>query len=132
MYLWAPARIHLRRLPGALSGVVGALRRQRRLPARDSRDPGPRARPREGRVSPRARAAVFLIGAAGLAALLGWGIAGLAPFGDFAGAYGTLLPRVEPQGRHAANVVAAVGFDYRGFDTLGEELVLFSSVIGLA
>ena len=83
-------------------------------------------------MSPRARAAVFLIGAAGLAALLGWGIAGLAPFGDFAGAYGTLLPHVEPQGRHAANVVAGVVFDYRGFDTLGEELILFSSVMGVA
>jgi multicomponent Na+:H+ antiporter subunit B len=34
--------------------------------------------------------------------------------------------------RHVTNVVAAVTFDYRGFDTLGEELMLFTAVMGVA
>lgn len=32
----------------------------------------------------------------------------------------------------ANNVVTAILFDYRGFDTLGEATVLFTAVIGLA
>ena len=72
------------------------------------------------------------VGLAGLAALLVWGVLGLEPFGQYPGPYGTLLNAVEPGERHAANVVAAVVFDYRGFDTLGEELILFCAVMGLA
>ena len=34
--------------------------------------------------------------------------------------------------RHATNVVSAVVFDYRAIDTLGEELVLFCAVTGMA
>src|SRR5207248_1487676 len=33
---------------------------------------------------------------------------------------------------HATDVVAAVNFDYRALDTLGEELILFASVVGVA
>ena len=33
---------------------------------------------------------------------------------------------------HATNVITAVNFDYRGFDTLGEEFILFAAVLGLA
>jgi multisubunit Na+/H+ antiporter MnhB subunit len=32
----------------------------------------------------------------------------------------------------ANNVVTAVLFDYRGFDTLGEATVLFTAVVGVA
>ena len=32
----------------------------------------------------------------------------------------------------ASNVVTAVVFDYRGFDTLGEASVLFASILGIA
>jgi multisubunit Na+/H+ antiporter MnhB subunit len=31
----------------------------------------------------------------------------------------------------AANVVAAIILDYRGYDTLGEAVVLFTSVLGV-
>jgi len=34
--------------------------------------------------------------------------------------------------RAANNVVTAVVFDYRGFDTLGEATVLFTAVVGVA
>jgi multicomponent Na+:H+ antiporter subunit B len=80
----------------------------------------------------RGRIALFAAGIAGLAAVLAWGVAGLEPFGHYPGPYGTLLNAVDPQERHAANVVAAVTFDYRGVDTLGEELILFCAVMGLA
>jgi len=83
-------------------------------------------------MSARARLGVFAAGALGLTALLAWGFAGLPAFGDFHGAYGTLLPHAAPSERHTANVVAAVVFDYRGFDTIGEELILFCAVMGVA
>jgi multicomponent Na+:H+ antiporter subunit B len=79
-----------------------------------------------------ARLAVFGAGAAGLAFLLVWGMSGLAPFGEYPGPYGEVLNRVELAERHATNVVAAVVFDYRGFDTLGEELILFAAALGVA
>ena len=34
--------------------------------------------------------------------------------------------------RSTTDVVTAVNFDYRGFDTLGEEFILFAAVIGVA
>jgi multicomponent Na+:H+ antiporter subunit B len=34
--------------------------------------------------------------------------------------------------RKATNVVAAVTFDYRGVDTMGEEFILFAAVVGVA
>ena len=80
----------------------------------------------------RARTALFLVAAAGLGALLGWGVSGLPAFGDFHGAYGSFLSEAALGQRHTTNVVAAVVFDYRAFDTLGEELMLFAAVTGTA
>jgi multicomponent Na+:H+ antiporter subunit B len=78
------------------------------------------------------RLGLFLVAVAGLAALLGWGVAGLPAFGDYHGPYGLVLNQVALGERHTTNVVAAVVFDYRGFDTLGEELMLFAAVAGVA
>jgi multicomponent Na+:H+ antiporter subunit B len=75
---------------------------------------------------------MFLIGAAGLAALLGWGMAGLPAFGAFHGAYALLIDHVVVAERHATDAVTAVNFDYRALDTLGEEFILFTAVVGLA
>jgi multicomponent Na+:H+ antiporter subunit B len=83
-------------------------------------------------VSARTRLWLFLVAGAGLAALLGWGVAGLPAFGDYHGPYGLVLNQVALGERHTTNVVAAVVFDYRGFDTLGEELMLFASVTAVA
>jgi multicomponent Na+:H+ antiporter subunit B len=83
-------------------------------------------------VSVRTRTALFLVAGAGLAALLGWGVAGLPAFGEFEGPYALFLDQVALGQRHTTNVVAAVVFDYRGFDTLGEELILFAAVTGVA
>jgi multicomponent Na+:H+ antiporter subunit B len=82
-------------------------------------------------VSRRARIAVFAVAAAGLAALLVAGVLDLPAFGHYQGAYGNQLNREAVAERHTTNVVTAVVFDYRGFDTLGEEFILFASVVGV-
>jgi multicomponent Na+:H+ antiporter subunit B len=79
-----------------------------------------------------ARRKLFLIGAVGFAVLLLWGISGLPEFGRYDHPYGLLLNRVAVTQTHATNVVAAVTFDYRGFDTFGEEFILFGAVLGTA
>ena len=79
-----------------------------------------------------ARRILFFAGAAGLAALLLWGIAGLPDFGHYRGPYGHILNAVGVHQRHATDVVAAVVFDYRGFDTLGEEIILFAAASAVA
>jgi multicomponent Na+:H+ antiporter subunit B len=83
-------------------------------------------------VSERARLALFFAGAAGLAVLLAWAFTGLPSFGAFNGAYALLINHVVVAQRHATDAVTAVNFDYRGLDTLGEEFILFTSVVGLA
>jgi multicomponent Na+:H+ antiporter subunit B len=83
-------------------------------------------------VSRRARLLLFVASAAALGALLLWAVAGAPDFGHYHGPYGTILKSVAPPERHVTNVVASVVFDYRGFDTLGEELILFASVMGVA
>lgn len=82
-------------------------------------------------MSRRSRLAVFAVAGASLGAFLLWGLAGLPHFGDYHGEYGRLLNQVGVAERHASNVVGAVVFDYRGFDTLGEEFILFASVLGV-
>lgn len=83
-------------------------------------------------MSERTRTLLFAAGALGLAALLGWAIAGLPSFGDFNGAYALLIDHVAVAQRHATDAVTAVNFDYRALDTLGEEFILFAAVTGVA
>ncbi len=83
-------------------------------------------------MSTRIRLVVFLTFAAGFAALLGWGLSGLPAFGDYRGPYGDLVNASGVPERHVTNMPTAVNFDYRGFDTLGEEYILFAAVTGLA
>ena len=78
------------------------------------------------------RTGLFTVSVAGLTALLLWGVAGLPDFGHYRGPYGKVLNSVAVGERHATNVVAAVTFDYRGVDTMGEEFILFASVMGVA
>ena len=76
-------------------------------------------------MSRRLRVGVFAAAGAALGGFLLWGLAGLPAFGLYSGEYGRLLSSVGVQQRHASNVVGAIVFDYRGFDTLGEEFILF-------
>ena len=80
----------------------------------------------------RGRRIVFLVGAVGLALFTLWGCADLPDFGHYLGPYGDVLNAVAVPERHITDVVTAVNFDYRGFDTLGEEFILFAAVIGVA
>jgi multicomponent Na+:H+ antiporter subunit B len=75
---------------------------------------------------------VFLAAGAVAGALLLWGLTGLPPYGVYPGPYGDVLNQVAVAERHATNVVAAVAFDYRAFDTMGEEFILFAAVVGVA
>ena len=78
------------------------------------------------------RLGLFAVSGAGLGALLLWAVAGLPDFGHYRAPYGNVLNAVVPSERHVSNVVAAVVFDYRGVDTLGEEFILFSAALGVA
>jgi multicomponent Na+:H+ antiporter subunit B len=54
----------------------------------------------------------------------------LPAFGHYPGPYGDILNAVGTNERHGTNIVTLVNFAYRGFDTLGEEYMLFAAVIG--
>lgn len=79
-----------------------------------------------------ARYVFFALAAAGMAAALGVAFAGLPAFGSTTTAYASLLNRLSIPLRHATDVVATVSFDFRGFDTLFEEFILFSAVAGVS
>jgi multicomponent Na+:H+ antiporter subunit B len=83
-------------------------------------------------VTPVLRRRLFLAAAVVAGALLLWGLSGLPDYGIYRGPYGDVLNTVAVSERHATNVVAAVAFDYRGIDTLGEEFILFAAVLGVA
>jgi multicomponent Na+:H+ antiporter subunit B len=82
-------------------------------------------------VSRRVRIAVFLPAVALFGFLLAWSLVAIPRFGEYRGPYGFLLNRVVTPERHMTNVVTAVVFDYRGFDTMGEEFILFVAVMGV-
>jgi multicomponent Na+:H+ antiporter subunit B len=75
---------------------------------------------------------LFFLGMLGFGVLYLWGLKGLPDFGRYEGVYGITLNKVAVAQTHATNLVAAVTFDYRGFDTLGEEFILFAAVVGVA
>jgi multicomponent Na+:H+ antiporter subunit B len=81
-------------------------------------------------VTARARRLLVLAALVAFGAALASALADLPAFGAFAGAYGSLLPRLVPQQRHVTELVGAVTFDYRGLDTLGEEFILLTAVLG--
>jgi len=83
-------------------------------------------------MTPTMRRNVFLVFGAGLAALLLWSFGGLPDFGHYAGPYGDILNASSIPERQTTAVVSAINFDYRGFDTLGEEFILFAAVVGVA
>ncbi|HET6750745.1 MAG TPA: MnhB domain-containing protein [Actinomycetes bacterium] len=83
-------------------------------------------------MTPALRRWVFLAAAVVAGALLLWGLTGLPDYGVYPGPYGDVLNQVAVAERKATNVVAAVTFDYRGVDTMGEEFILFAAVVGVA
>jgi multicomponent Na+:H+ antiporter subunit B len=74
----------------------------------------------------------FFVPALGIfGVLLMWSFVAIPKFGHYRGPYGYVLDRVAVPERHMANVVTSVVFDYRGFDTMGEEFILFVAVMGV-
>jgi multicomponent Na+:H+ antiporter subunit B len=82
-------------------------------------------------MTPAQRRTMFLIGAAGLVAFFVWGLVGLPGFGRYPGPYGFIINRIALRQTMATGTVSAVNFDYRGFDTLGEEFILFTAAAGV-
>jgi multicomponent Na+:H+ antiporter subunit B len=78
------------------------------------------------------RFVLFALGALGLAGVYFAGARRLDPVGNYHGAYGEVLNAVAVGERNSTNVVSAVNFDYRGLDTMGEEYILFASVVAVA
>src|SRR4051794_40998805 len=105
-------------------------RQDRRQGLVSAGQPPPARRP--GEISLATRKRLFFGSGAVLTVFLVWAFAGMPGFGDYDGIYGLLLNHVAVPERHATNVITAVNFDYRGFDTLGEEFILFVAVLGMA
>jgi multicomponent Na+:H+ antiporter subunit B len=83
-------------------------------------------------MTPAQRRWVFLAGAAGLVAFYLWGLLGLPGFGNYPGPYGFIINRIAVAQTNATGVVSTVNFEYRGFDTVGEEFILFAAAAGVA
>ena len=79
----------------------------------------------------RGRLVMFVLAAAGFGVVLVLGLAGLPAFGDYKGVYGNVINGIGVTERHATDLVTALNFDFRAFDTLGEEFILFTSVLGV-
>ncbi|MGE5532543.1 MAG: MnhB domain-containing protein [Bacteroidota bacterium] len=83
-------------------------------------------------MTPRTRSRLGIAALIPLGGLLVASVAGLYPFGGFNGFYGTRYNHVTVEQRHIPSAVTAVVFDYRGLDTMGEELILLAAVAGIA
>ena len=83
-------------------------------------------------MSRRARLILFGVAGTGLAAVLIIGFRGLPDFGGYHGVYGRVIDGIGVTLRHGTDLITALNFDIRGFDTLGEEYILFASVLGIA
>ncbi|MFI9722031.1 MnhB domain-containing protein [Streptomyces sp. NPDC052396] len=80
-------------------------------------------------MSRRVRLWLLLLSLAALAVLLVPALAELPHFGGQSHPYGDRAVQAALR-RRTANTVSSVNFDQRGFDTLGEESILFASVLG--
>ena len=79
----------------------------------------------------RVRKRIFLIAGPIFLGLYCYAALNLPAWGDYRGPYGDAIARVAVYERHATDVVNAINYDYRGFDTLGEEFILFTAVLGV-
>ena len=82
-------------------------------------------------MSRRARLVLFAIAATAFAVVLVLGLSGLPDFGHYHGVYGQVINGIGVSERHATDLVTALNFDFRAFDTLGEEFILFASILGV-
>ena len=79
----------------------------------------------------RTRKRIFAVAGTVFFGLFAYASFDLPPWGSYRGPYGDVLSRVGVYERHATDIVNAINYDYRGFDTLGEEFILFTAVVGV-
>ena len=79
----------------------------------------------------RLRTRVFLIAGPIFLGLYCYAAMNLPAWGSYRGPYGDVISRLVVYQRHATDAVNAINYDYRGFDTLGEEFILFTAVLGV-
>jgi multicomponent Na+:H+ antiporter subunit B len=80
-------------------------------------------------MSRNVRFMVFVVGAAGMAALLAWAFSGLPDFGVYAGRYGRIVAQLAQPDRASTNAVTFTAFDVRAADTMVEEFIVFAAAI---
>ena len=83
-------------------------------------------------MTPRQRLWLFLVGGAGLVACYLWAFTGLPGFGHYPGPYGFIILGHTIAQTNATAPVSAINFEYRGFDTVGEEFILFTAAAGMS
>jgi len=76
------------------------------------------------------RRILFLVAGAALAWTFILAYSPMPPLGSVQSRYGDAVNAITVPERHITDAVTAVNFDIRGFDTLGEEFILFTSVLG--
>jgi multicomponent Na+:H+ antiporter subunit B len=75
---------------------------------------------------------LFAVAVTGLVGCYLWAFSGLPGFGNYPGPYGQAILAHAITQTHATGVVSAINFEYRGFDTVGEEFILFIAATGVA
>ncbi|HEX7370986.1 MAG TPA: MnhB domain-containing protein [Rhodanobacteraceae bacterium] len=81
-------------------------------------------------MNPRVRLALLALAFIVLAPAAAFVILGMPPLGEPLSLYGSTVNALAPKLRHVSNMVAAVNYDIRGIDTLGEESMLLCAVTG--
>ena len=81
-------------------------------------------------MTPRTRLTVFLLACLCLLPAVAHVAMHMPAFGAHPLPYGDAINAAGTRERHVTNMVSAVNYDYRGFDTLGEEFMLLCAVTG--
>jgi multicomponent Na+:H+ antiporter subunit B len=79
----------------------------------------------------RTRTRVFLVAGVVFLGMYCYAAMNLPAWGSYRGPYGDVISQLVVYQRHATDAVNAINYDYRGFDTLGEEFILFTAVLGV-
>ncbi len=79
----------------------------------------------------RLRLRLFLVAGTIFFGLFCYAAINLPAWGYYRGPYGDVISNLAVYERHATDAVNAINYDYRGFDTLGEEFILFTAVLGV-
>jgi multicomponent Na+:H+ antiporter subunit B len=79
----------------------------------------------------KTRPRLFLVAGLGFFALFIFGVRGLTPVGQQISPYAEKLNSLAVRTTQVTEAVSAVNFGFRAFDTMGEEYILFTSVLGI-